>query len=221
MKLALALDFDGTVTTRDFGVEVVRKFAHPGWEEALRRWKAGEIGLSRLVESEFARLPAGREAEMREYALGVAEVRPGLARLLEICRSNDVKVEVVSNGMSFYVKDVLEREGFPDLPFVAPIPTFTGMGSGSDGPVVEFGDGVATCERIGLCKCDRVLRLRSGGRKVVFVGDGSSDFCVAEEADFVIARSALKDHCVANGIAHSEFRDFDDVARELASLLSK
>lgn len=221
MKLALAVDFDGTVTTTDIGVEVVKKFAHPGWEEALSRWKAGEIGQSKLVEAEFARLPARQTAEMREYALDKAEVRPGLARLLEFSRTNDVKVEVVSNGMSFYVEAVLEREGFSHLAYVAPIPTFHGMGGGSDGPVVEFAEGVATCERTGLCKCERILRMRSGGRKVVFVGDGSSDFCAAEEADFVVARSALKDHCVANGIAHSEFRDFDDVARELESLLSK
>ena len=216
MKLALVLDFDGTITTRDIGVEIIKNFADPGWEEGLRRWRAGEIGQSQLMEWEFARLPAGRAMEMRQWALREAEVRPGLAGLMELCRANGVKVEVVSNGMSFYVEAVLEREGLSGLPFVAPIPTFNRM----DGPVVEFSDGVATCERTGLCKCERVLRLRSSGRKIVFVGDGISDFCVAEEADFVIARSALKKHCADHGIAHSEFQDFDDVRRELASLLA-
>ena len=168
------------------------------------------------MEWEFARLPAGRAMEMRQWALREAEVRPGLAGLMELCRANGVKVEVVSNGMSFYVEAVLEREGLSGLPFVAPIPTFNRV----EGPVVEFSDGVATCERTGLCKCERVLRLRSSGRKIVFVGDGISDFCVAEEADFVIARSALKKHCADHGIAHSEFQDFDDVRRELASLLA-
>ena len=217
MKLALVLDFDGTITTRDIGVAVIKNFARPGWEEGLQRWKAGEIGQHQLMEWEFSRLPPGRVTEMREYALGEADVRPGLADLLELCRSKDVKVEVVSNGMAFYVEAVLEREGFSGLPFVAPMPAF----NDGDGPAVEFGDGVVTCERIGLCKCDRVFKLRSEGRKIVFVGDGISDFCVAEEADFVIARSSLKEHCEARGIAHSEFRDFDDVRRELLMLLAK
>ena len=87
---------------------------------------------------------------------------------------------------------------------------------------MEFGADVETCERTGLCKCARARRLRSGGRQIVFVGDGISDFCIAEEeADFIIARSSLKDHCVANGIAHDEFSDFDDVARVVASLLAR
>ncbi|HCV26838.1 MAG TPA: MtnX-like HAD-IB family phosphatase [Dehalococcoidia bacterium] len=224
MKLALVLDFDGTITMRDIGVEVIKKFARSDWDEGLRRWRASEFDQRQLMEWDFARLPSGRLSEMREYSLSVAVLRPGLTGLLELCRSNDMPVEVVSNGMAFYVEAVLEREGLSDLAFVAPTPTFAGLDPETNdpvSPVAEFGIGVETCERTGLCKCARAARLRPGGRKIVFVGDGISDFCIAEEeADFVIARSALKDHCAANGIAHSEFDDFYDVAREIESLLA-
>jgi 2-hydroxy-3-keto-5-methylthiopentenyl-1-phosphate phosphatase len=218
MKLALVLDFDSTITTKDINVEIIKKYADPGWDVGLRRWRAGEFDQRQLIEWEFARLPGDRLPEMREFALTEADVRPGLHGLLELCRSNDVPVEVVSNGMSFYIEAILGREGMSDLAFVAPIPTLRGIGNG---PVVEFGEGVETCEKTGLCKCARARRLRSGDRKIVFVGDGISDFCIAEEeADFIIARSWLKDHCVKNGIAHNEFSDFDDVARVLGSLLA-
>ncbi len=218
MKLALILDFDGTVTTEDIGVEIIKKYADPDWDIGLRRWRAGEFDQRQLMEWEFARLPGDRLSEMREFALAEAGVRPGLHGLLELCRSNDVPVEVVSNGMSFYIEAVLGRERLSDLAFVAPIPTLSGIGNG---PVVTFGEGVETCETTGLCKCARARRLRSGDRKIVFVGDGISDFCIAEEeADFIIARSSLRDHCVKNGITHDEFSDFDDVARVLRSLLA-
>ncbi len=225
MKLALVLDFDGTITTSDIGVEIIKKFAGSGWEEGLNRWRAGKINQSQLKEWEFARLPREQATEMRDFALTEAEVRPGLMGLLELCSANDVPVEVVSNGMYFYIEAVLEREGLSDLAFVAPIPTLAGLGP-DVGPVVEFGDGVETCDRTGLCKCARARKLRGQlsdhDRKVVFVGDGISDFCVAdEEADFVIARSSLLDHCVETGMAHSEFSDFVDVARELKSLLAR
>lgn len=219
MKLALVLDFDGTITTKDIGVEIIKKYASPDWDIGLRRWRAGEFDQRQLMEWEFARLPGDRLTEMREFALSEADVRHGLHGLLELCRSNDVPVEVVSNGMMFYIEAVLGREGLSDLAIVAPIPTLSGIGNG---PVVGFGEGVETCETTGLCKCARARRLRAGDRKIVFVGDGISDFCVAEEeADFIIARSSLKDQCVKNGITHNEFRDFDDVARVLESLLAE
>jgi 2-hydroxy-3-keto-5-methylthiopentenyl-1-phosphate phosphatase len=47
-------------------------------------------------------------------------------------------------------------------------------------------------------------------RKVLFVGDGRSDFCVAAKADFVLAKSRLIDHCVHAGIAHAAFVHFED-----------
>ncbi len=221
MKLSLVLDFDGTITTKDIGVEVIKRFASPDWDEGLRRWRSGEFEQRQLMEWEFERLPAGREAELREFSLSKAEVRPGLAGLIEMCQANDIPVEVVSNGMSFYVEAVLKRERLSDLAFVAPSPTFTGMGPDA-GPSVVFGDGIETCDRTGLCKCARARRLRSGDRKIVFVGDGISDYCIAEEeADFVIARSSLKAHCEEIGIEHVPFEDFSDVSRQLEILLAK
>ena len=221
MKLSLVLDFDGTITNRDIGVEVIKRFASPDWDEGLRRWRAGEFDQRQLMEWEFERLPSGRDAEMREFSLDKANVRPGLAALINLCRENDVPMEVVSNGMAFYVEAVLAREGLSDMAYVAPSPTFNGMGPDA-GPAVEFGDGIETCDRTGLCKCARARRLRAGGRKIVFVGDGISDYCIAEEeADFVIARSSLRDHCKEIGIEHVGFEDFNDVARQLEILLAR
>ena len=39
--LAVLVDFDGTITTRDIGDQVVINFADPGWEGALDRYRAG------------------------------------------------------------------------------------------------------------------------------------------------------------------------------------
>ena len=52
--LAVLVDFDGTITTVDIGDQVVIKFAEPGWENALLKFKAGEIrttgsGISRFL----------------------------------------------------------------------------------------------------------------------------------------------------------------------------
>ena len=163
MKLALVLDFDGTITTKDIGVEIIKKYAGPDWNVGLRRWRAGEFDQRQLMEWEFARLPGDRLTEMRDFPLTGADVRHGLHGLLELCRSNDVPVEVVSNGMMFYVEAVLGREGLSDLAIVAPIPTLSGIGNG---PVVGFGEGVEPCETTGLGKCARARMLRAGDRKI-------------------------------------------------------
>ena len=60
-----------------------------------------------------------------------------------------------------------------------------------------------------------VRHFKKGGHTVVYVGDGRSDIVPAEQADFVIARSALKRHLKAAGLPYHEFETFLDVSRHL------
>jgi 2-hydroxy-3-keto-5-methylthiopentenyl-1-phosphate phosphatase len=50
---------------------------------------------------------------------------------------------------------------------------------------------------------------------LVYIGDGRSDFCIAEEADLLFARSVLARHCVDNGLPFVAFETFSDVQRYL------
>jgi len=66
------------------------------------------------------------------------------------------------------------------------------------------------------CKCSHGQWL--GGPRIV-VGDGRSDFCMADRARFVIAKGTLAEFCRAHGLAHASFRNFDDATRRLAEWL--
>jgi 2-hydroxy-3-keto-5-methylthiopentenyl-1-phosphate phosphatase len=47
--------------------------------------------------------------------------------------------------------------------------------------------------------------------RVVFVGDGYSDACGADEADLVLAKKDLIRYCEDKGISYNSYRSFDDV----------
>ena len=73
--LAVLVDFDGTITTADIGDQVVIKFAEPGWENALLRFKAGEINVRELWSYEISLLRKNRESEAVTYSVNSAEIR--------------------------------------------------------------------------------------------------------------------------------------------------
>ena len=58
-------------------------------------------------------------------------------------------------------------------------------------------------------------------RPTIVIGDGRSDFCMAERADFVIAKSRLAEHCRIRGIRHAPFVDFHQVIDQLAAWHSR
>jgi 2,3-diketo-5-methylthio-1-phosphopentane phosphatase len=214
------LDFDGTITEQDVGDKVVERFASPGWEEGVRRLVRGEWSVGKLQRWEAARLPAHRLREMVDFALRTARIRPGLRELVDFANARSFHIEVASAGFDFYVNAVLEREGFTDLEVVVPRFTFDEAGDPPLNPRLRFPSGVATCERVGLCKCDRLWRLQRERRLAVFVGDGISDQCPAGEADLLFARGSLARHCAAHGIGYVPYDDFFDVLAELEPLVA-
>jgi 2-hydroxy-3-keto-5-methylthiopentenyl-1-phosphate phosphatase len=55
----------------------------------------------------------------------------------------------------------------------------------------------------------------------ILVGDGRSDFCLAERADLVLAKDSLLGHCRASGLPHIAFENFDEATRLLAGWLEE
>lgn len=205
--LAVLVDFDGTITTRDIGDQVVINFAEPGWVEAMERYRTGELNVRELWAFEIGLLRKEREAEAVTHSTEIAEIREGFDEFIEYCDSNGFPVEVVSSGMNFYVDAILEAHGFGDLPRARPTVEYDEHGFG----VMTMPGDLRDCGMTALCKCDRVWRLRRKGFRVMFVGDGESDQCVVSQADIVLATSNLRQACKSKGIAHTPFETFHEV----------
>jgi len=211
----LVLDFDGTVTDRDIGADVVRRFAAPGWEEGLRQHMRNEWPIAGLQRWEAGLLPSDRLDEMEAFALEIGRLRPGLKELLDYAAGNGVSVEIASAGFEFYVTAILEHEGLQHL--TALVPRLEPDGTPGKGAAfrLTYPPGAVTCERIGLCKCERLWQLQREGRRAFLVGDGMSDYCAAEQADLVFARASLARYCEERAIPYVGFEDFTDVLAEV------
>ena len=217
-QLAVLVDFDGTFTQQDVGELLLDTFAPLEWRKEAEAWRTGAITFRELNEREFAYLPVEKRLEMVQFALERATLRPGAEALARFCELREIPLEIVSGGLDFYIQPLLRKFGMEHIPL-------------SSSKVADFSQGervvptyppdVVVCETSGVCKCSRVWHYREEGYRVVFVGDGNSDRCVAGEADVVYARRALARYCQEQGIAHTPFETMDEVVAGLKSLLGK
>ena len=137
-------------------------------------------------------------------------VDPGFAACVERARGLGWTVRVVSDGLDVYIRAVLDREGFADLPVEANRAVFAG-----DRMLAAFPYAGRGCGRCGNCKAGAVAEARPG--TVWFVGDGLSDRCGARVADRVFARvdRDLARVCRDEGIPHELFDSFSAVTAAL------
>jgi 2,3-diketo-5-methylthio-1-phosphopentane phosphatase len=207
---AFLFDFDGTVTTEDIGARFVTQFGSgPADElnEALARWRRGELGHRELTLIECRRLRVTEDEALR-YARGFG-LDPEFVSFARDVAAAGHEVGVASEGFEFYIDDLLGRSGLGGMPRWANRLRFE-----NGGAVPEFPH-PGGCGRCGNCKGERVREHQRRGRRVVFAGDGLSDRCGARAADRVFARGDLLAWCRSEGIDAQPLVSFGSLRRAL------
>ncbi len=209
MPFAYLCDFDGTISPQDIGAAFVERFSPDGaatGRDVLADWLAGRMGHRELSSRQAALVRISGEEEALAFTRAF-KLDPHFAPFVREALGRGDAVMVVSEGFDFYVRDHLARAGFADLPWAANRARFE---SGSI--VAEFPFADPACAHCGNCKAQHVRRYRGRGFHTVLVGDGVSDRHGAQAADSVIARGSLRTWCAEQGMAHTSFESFADVA---------
>jgi 2,3-diketo-5-methylthio-1-phosphopentane phosphatase len=204
----LVVDFDGTVTEQDLLDEIAQTFGDGDvYREVDEGLDRGRLSLREVIRREFEPVRAPLD-EVVEYALENTRVRPGFRELVERARAEGWRFVIVSSGFHELIEPILEREGV-DVELRA-----NRVDPRPEGWQVHwsYGEDCGTCGE--SCKRATVDALANGG-EVVYVGDGYSDRCAAEDADRVFARRGLARWLEERGIPFEPFEDFHDVSRAL------
>ncbi|WP_425104621.1 HAD-IB family phosphatase [Ancylobacter sp.] len=204
-RINVLLDFDGTVSRHDTTDEILAAFADPQWHEIEHEWVTGRIGSRTCMSRQVALMRASPEA-LDRLVDGI-EVDEHLPQLVDVCRDRGVSLTIVSDGLDRVIARVLRRFDLC-VPVIANRLVCLPDGRWS----LDFPNAAPYCEA-GTCKC---LSASSGGGPTILVGDGRSDFCVAEAASVVFAKAKLAEHCRLNGIPFLPLPNLGAVACWLA-----
>jgi 2-hydroxy-3-keto-5-methylthiopentenyl-1-phosphate phosphatase len=208
-------DFDGTITRQDSTDLVLEALAAPDWRRLQDEWLAGRLSGAECMRGQVA-LIGGSDAEL-DAVLDQVQMDPGFSGFVDWCEARGVALSVVSDGVDYFIGRILARHGLQRLSRVA------NRLAGAPGarrleqpwlrPDCAAGSGV--------CKCAAVLADLPAGGTSIFVGDGRSDYCIADRADILFAKGALADRASDRNQAYLPFETFDDVRRTLAVLMGE
>ena len=208
MKHAVLTDFDGTVTRTDVAEDLLQAFAPPEWWEIEQEHRARRIGTRETMIRQFA-LVRANEDEMVRFVDEHVRLDETFPPFVVACRTRGIPVEIVSEGLDFYLHHLLRKWGID-------VPARTNRTRFEPGRVrIEYPYADPTCDLCGTCKLRRLFELRVAGYRVAYIGDGHSDLCPAVEADVVFAKRELAQLCREEAIEFIPFDTFADVQREM------
>jgi 2,3-diketo-5-methylthio-1-phosphopentane phosphatase len=208
-------DFDGTITTVDTTLRVLDRLAAPAWEALEEDWRAGRIDAAACMRGQIA-LVAGDDAAL-DAVLDEVELDPGFRDFAGWCADLDVPLTVVSDGVDYFIRRILARNGLEGLPVVSN--KLTGRAGARRLSHPHRREGCAA--RAGTCKCAAILSDvgRPANPTIVYIGDGRSDFCASARADILFAKGDLAGYVAGRGQAFHPFTTFHDITARLASIL--
>jgi 2-hydroxy-3-keto-5-methylthiopentenyl-1-phosphate phosphatase len=203
-------DFDDTVTYKDISFILLDTFAGMEWRDYLEKYQDGEMSVGEFNRLCFSMVRAGRR-EMLDYIKDKVRLRPGFPEFARLCRGKGFRLVIVSNGLDFYIAEILKGLGLNDVEYHAAETRFNPQGLkvryvSPDGTVLDRD-----------FKLSWTKKFLGEGYRVVYIGDGNSDFVPAQRCHYIFATASLLRHCQRNNIACTPFSDFCDIAKVIES----
>jgi len=210
MKKLILCDFDGTISIRDMGYDLINRFSSGDWEAIDRDFCEGKIG-SKEAYSRIAKILKGNEKDLLGFIRKHSNIDPHFNSFYQYCRERDIDIKIVSDGLDFYIKMFLEIHHLSEIPYYA---NHTHFHKG-DGMEISFPYSNEECGLCGTCKKKLVQIHRKTYDSILFVGNGISDRCAAREADFVFAKDSLYTYCIDQDITCHFFDNFHEILGDL------
>jgi 2,3-diketo-5-methylthio-1-phosphopentane phosphatase len=215
IEWSILCDFDGTIAVEDITDTLLERYARHGWESLENDWRAGRIGSRECMAGQIGLLDVGRQ-ELDAH-LDHMRIDPDFPAFARDVAAAGIDLRIVSDGLDDAIRAILARHHLQHLPVHAN----RLLADGARRWKLEFPYADPACRSgSGMCKCAKLKKARARTRRVLLIGDGVSDYCVAERADFVFAKHRLIEHCRAAGIPHVPIVGFADALHLLPALIS-
>ncbi len=215
-KIKIFCDFDGTITTKDVGEHMFLEFGDSDKAYSIfQRWVRKEID-SAQEWTELLGLVKDLTEEQFDSFLETIEIVYGFKEFVQFCDQNNLDLIILSDGMDYYIKKILDNNGFDNLVFYSNKMIFT-----EEGPKASFPYSDEECKDCANCKRNHIIENSSDEDITIYIGDGYSDTCPVQYVDFIFAKKTLLKFCEKERISYYPFKNFKDVVNRIKPLLEK
>jgi 2-hydroxy-3-keto-5-methylthiopentenyl-1-phosphate phosphatase len=206
-KCALLIDFDGTATQTDVGMGIFNHFSTIDPRKAINLNNQDEWIGSRLAYRILLPLLKGNIKQWADWAKINHKPDPGLKELTTYAKNAGWLIEILSDGLTFYI-DAILKEYKIDLNIKAGL--INNTNNRATAPHMN-----PLCGKCSTCKTQRINELKEEGYFVIFIGDGYSDLCGAPNAHQIYAKDILETHLKEKNIKYHPYKTLNDIIPNL------
>ncbi|MFC1904214.1 MtnX-like HAD-IB family phosphatase [Chloroflexota bacterium] len=209
-KTVIQCDFDGTITEEDVSFMMLDAYANGDWRKLLREYEEGQISVGRFNMEAFAMVKADKESLLKIVRANM-KIRPGFHEMVSLCHRKGYRLVIVSNGLDFYIEEILKGVGLADIEVFAARTHFQ-----SDSLRVQYigPNGSILNDSFKDAYVDLFLK---EDYRIIYMGNGTSDIAPAGRCHYIFATGNLLAHCQQTDLSYTAFTDFNQVVEVMES----
>lgn len=219
-RLKVFTDFDGTITKNDVWMSSVSKLIEDKEEfnNICEELYSGKIGTWETV---IRQLELVRDFSIERFNsyLDEEEIDEHFRGFAEFCSQNEIELTILSGGLDYYIDYILKRENI-NVDYYSCKMVWDEKNKKLKSEFTYSDDYCRLCD---TCKRNLLINKTNDLENdiSVYIGDGSTDFCVSGYADIVFAKGKLASYCWKNNITYFDYKDFSDVKNKLNKIMDK
>ena len=210
MSLAIFTDFDGTITEEDTLVMVLDQFALKPWRHIEDLVTEKKLSEKEGLKAEFD-LIDGSMNEILQYIKDNVKIDPTFPAFAHWCRMENIPLIVLSGGFKLFIKETFKKFSINhDIRIYANSVKVT-----DDKWKIIPSSLPKINDLCNHCKTHHLIEAKKDENTVVYVGNGNTDRCPAEQADIIFAKDQLADYLTQQQIPYHRFTTFSEIKSEL------
>ncbi|MDA0987295.1 MAG: MtnX-like HAD-IB family phosphatase [Bacteroidetes bacterium] len=206
-------DFDGTISSQDVCDNLFFEFGDFN--------KVSEL-YSKLLERNITAIDFWEKSYSTIENLTVNKIENFIKsqsidstffNFCKFCEINKISLNVLSDGMDFYIKSILEK-------YKIDLPIYANSCKIIDGKIIpQFPFTDSECKNCANCKRNHLLTKSRDEQIIILIGNGNSDFCPAHFADIVFAKEELLKYCEKENITYHPYKNFLEIELLLQKII--
>ena len=205
-NLCILSDFDGTITTKDGLYTFIEQYARGDWEKVEQDWTEGKISSKECLIEEFKLVPNLSEELIAKF-IETLTIDETFVDFYNKIQDKGIDFYIVSDGIDYFIERILKKYGLHNINVISNHGEFRG-----EFFELTFPNDNADCvNNAGTCKCKVLADLKKEYAKIIYIGDGVSDYCVADKADILYAKQRLLKYCKEKKINFISYNNFEDI----------
>ncbi len=217
MNYIICCDFDGTITLKDTGKELLTNLTDKNWQYYDELVINGEIGTRAALVKQWGMIDSTSMDEINSIVNRI-EIDPTFKDFYKWVRKKDLMFLILSDGFKTYIKKILQNHQINDQNL-----EIKANDMKLENGKIKIDFLTEKCEHdCANCKYSHVQELKKNDTKIIYIGDGLSDIFPANElADIVFAR---ENEDLANKLEEDErlitFTNFIQIKEKIEKIIS-